>query len=56
MRFSVKANATVDGQYLQIFPSGDTAQWMATTEADGHWYVNIAASTDTAFGASGVCN
>ena len=51
VRFTVKAEAKLDGQDLPILPQGPgSAQWLATTEVDGHWYVNLDDSTALAFG------
>jgi hypothetical protein len=51
VRFTVKAEASLDGQDIPVFPQGPgSAQWLATTEVAGHWYVNIDDSTALAFG------
>jgi hypothetical protein len=56
VRFTVKADARLDGQDFPVFPQGPgSAQWLATTEIAGHWYVNITGSTTLAFGGTGAC-
>jgi hypothetical protein len=51
VRFTVKAEAKLDGQDIPVLPQGPgSAQWLATTEVAGHWYVNIDDSTALAFG------
>jgi hypothetical protein len=51
VRFTVKAVASLDGQDLPLLPQGPgSAQWLATTEVAGRWYVNIDDSTALAFG------
>ncbi len=51
VRFTVKAEASLDGQDLPVLPEGSgSAQWLATTEVAGHWYVDIENSTALAFG------
>ena len=57
VRFTVKAEAKLDGQDLQVLPQGPgSEQWLATTEVAGHWYVNLDDSTALAFGGSGACD
>ena len=51
VRFTVKAEASLDGQDLPVLPEGSgSAQWLATTEVAGRWYVDIENSTVLAFG------
>ena len=51
VRFTVKAEAKLDGQAIPVLPQGPgSAQWLATTEVAGHWYVNLDDSTALAFG------
>jgi hypothetical protein len=51
VRFTVKAEASLDGQDIPVLPQGPgSAQWLATTEVAGRWYVNIDDSTALAFG------
>jgi hypothetical protein len=51
VRFTVNAEAKLDGQDIQVLPQGPgSAQWLATTEVGGHWYVNLDDSTAIAFG------
>ncbi len=51
VRFTVKAEASLDGTDIPILPQGPgSAQWLATTEVAGHWYVNLDDSTALAFG------
>ena len=51
VRFTVKAEAKLDGQDIPVLPQGPgSAQWLATTEVAGRWYVNIDDSTALAFG------
>jgi hypothetical protein len=50
VRFTVKAEASLDGQDIPVLPQGPgSAQWLATTEVAGRWYVNIDDSTALAF-------
>jgi hypothetical protein len=47
--FTVKAEASLSGQAVPVFPlEPDSAQWLATTEVSGRWYVNIDDSTAVA--------
>ena len=56
VRFTVKAEGKLDGQTIPVLPQGPgSAQWLATTEVAGHWYVNIDDSSALAFGGSGAC-
>jgi hypothetical protein len=51
VRFTVNAEVKLDGQDIQVLPQGPgSAQWLATTEVAGHWYVNLDDSTALAFG------
>ena len=51
VRFTVKAEASLGGTDTPVFPQGPgSAQWLATTEVAGHWYVNLDDSTALAFG------
>ena len=55
VHFTVKAEASLDGQELPLVDSGPgNAQWLTTTEAAGHWYVNI--EDGTALGSGGGCD
>ena len=36
--------------FLTAFLAPGSAQWLATTEVAGHWYVNLDDSTALAFG------
>jgi hypothetical protein len=50
VRFTVKAEASLDGQAIPVLPQGPgSAQWLATSEVAGRWYVNIDDSTALAF-------
>jgi hypothetical protein len=54
VRFTVKAQASLDGQNIPVFPQGPGGgQWLVTTRAAGHWYVNLDRSTALVF--SGAC-
>jgi hypothetical protein len=51
VHFTVKAEASLDGQDVAVLPQGPgTAQWLATTDVAGHWYVSIEDSAALAFG------
>jgi hypothetical protein len=51
VHFTVKAEASLDGQELPLVDSGPgNAQWLTTTETAGRWYVNIDDSTALGFG------
>jgi hypothetical protein len=51
VRFTVKAEASLGGKAIPVFPQAPGgAQWLATTEVAGHWYVNIEDSTALVFG------
>ena len=53
VHFTVKAEASLDGQDIPVFPQGPgSAQWLATTEVAGHWYVNLDDSTALALAAA----
>jgi hypothetical protein len=55
VRFTVKAQASFDGQNVPVFPQGSGGvQWLVTTRAAGHWYVNLDRSTALLF--SGACS
>lgn len=55
VRFTVKARAILGGQSIPVLPQGPgRVQWLITTEADGHWYVDLGRSTGLAFGPA--CN
>ncbi len=50
VRFRVKAQASLDGQNIPVFPQGTRrVQWLVTTERAGRWYVNLARSTALLF-------
>jgi hypothetical protein len=54
VRFTVTAQASLGGTTIPVFPqSPGSAQWLATTEMAGHWYVNIEDSTALVF--AGAC-
>jgi hypothetical protein len=54
VRFTVKAQASLDGQNIPLFPqSFGGVQWLVTTKTAGHWYVNLDRSTALVF--SGAC-
>ena len=52
VRFTVKAQASLDGQDIPLFPSGHAVQWLVATRTAGHWYVNLDRSTALAFGGA----
>jgi hypothetical protein len=53
VRFTVKAQASLGGQNIPVFPQGPgRVQWLVTTETDGHWYVNLDRSTAVVFGGA----
>jgi hypothetical protein len=55
VRFTVKVRAKLGGQSIPVFPGGPgRVQWLVTTEAGGHWYVNLGRSSGLAFGPA--CN
>ena len=55
MLFTVQAHATIDGTVIPVLPQGPgSQQWLVTTEQAGHWYVDLAGSSDLEF--SGACN
>jgi hypothetical protein len=55
VRFTVQADATVDGTSIPVLPQGPgSQQWLVTTEEAGHWYVDLASTSDFAF--SGACD
>jgi len=51
VRFTVRAKASLDGMDVPVLPQGPSngPQWLVTTEAAGHWYVDITRSTSLAF-------
>ena len=54
VRFTVHAGASFDGSNFPVFPPGSgRVQWLVTTEAGGHWHVDLARST--AFILGGAC-
>jgi hypothetical protein len=54
VRFTVKAQASLGGKTMPVFPQGPgSTQWLVTTRTAGHWYVNLNRSTDLVF--SGAC-
>jgi hypothetical protein len=54
VRFTVKAQASLDGQNIPVFPPGSGhAQWLVTIKRAGHWYVDLERSTALAF--AGAC-
>jgi hypothetical protein len=45
VRFTVQAQASLDGQNVPAFPQDPNGvQWMMAAESGGHWYVDLAAS------------
>jgi hypothetical protein len=55
VRFTVKAQASLGGQNIPVFPQGPSSvQWLVTTRTAGHWYVNLDRSTALVF--SGACS
>ena len=51
VRFTVKAEASLDGQAIPIFPEGPgSTQWLSAAEMNGHWYVDLDNSAALAFG------
>ena len=54
VRFTVKAQASLGGQNVPVFPqSPGRVQWLVTTETAGHWHVDLTRSTALLF--SGAC-
>jgi hypothetical protein len=54
VRFAVKAQASMGGQNVPVFPqSPGRVQWLVTAKTAGHWYVDL--SRSTAFVFSGAC-
>jgi hypothetical protein len=50
VRFTVKAQASLGGQNIPVFPQGSGGvQWLVTTRKAGHWYVNLGRSTALVF-------
>jgi len=53
VRFAVKAQASMDGQNVPVFPqSPGRVQWLVTTKTAGHWYVDLTRSTALVFGGA----
>jgi hypothetical protein len=53
VRFTVKAQASLGGQNVPVFPqSPGRVQWLVTTETAGHWYVDLTRSTALVFGGA----
>jgi hypothetical protein len=53
VRFTVQAHVTVDGTSIPVLPQGPgSQQWLVTTEKAGHWYVDLAGSSDLSFSAA----
>lgn len=51
VRFTVKARASLGGQSFPVFPQGPgRVQWLVTTQAGGHWHVDLGRSSIPAFG------
>jgi hypothetical protein len=51
VRFTVKARASIGGQSVPVLPQGPgRVQWQATTDAGGHWYVDLGRSGGMRFG------
>jgi hypothetical protein len=55
VRFTVQAHATLDGTSVPVLPQGPgSQQWLLTIEKAGHWYADLASSSDLALiGACG---
>ena len=54
VRFTAKARASLGGHTISMFPQQPgRVQWLVTTEAAGHWYVDLARGS--AFMFSGAC-
>ena len=55
VRFTAQAHAALDGTTIPVLPQEPgSQQWLVTTEQAGHWYVDLAGSSDLAF--SGACS
>ena len=55
VRFTVQADASLDGTSMPVLPQGaGRQQWLVTTEQAGHWYVDLASNSDFMF--SGACS
>jgi len=53
VRFTVKARASIGGHSVPVLPQGPArVQWLVTTEAGGHWYVDLGSGSKAAFGAA----
>lgn len=51
VRFTVKARASLGGQSIPVLPQGPgRVQWLVTTQAGGHWYVDLGRSSNLMFG------
>ena len=46
VRFTVNAKASMGGQDFPLLPPGGGPLWLAAAESAGHWYVDLAASSD----------
>jgi hypothetical protein len=52
VRFTVQAQASIDGHDIPMFPQGSGgAHWLVATENAGHWYVDLAANSHGFFGS-----
>jgi hypothetical protein len=50
VRFTVKARASFSGHSIPVLPQGPgRVQWLVTTEAGGHWYVDLGRSRSLVF-------
>ena len=50
VRFTVKAQASLDGKSLPVFPqTPGSQQWLTVSEVAGRWYVNLDGSTALVF-------
>ncbi len=53
VRFTVKAQASLGGQSIPLFPeSSRGVQWLVTTRTADHWYVDLDRSTALVFGGA----
>jgi hypothetical protein len=50
IRFTVKAQASLGGQNIPLFPENSGGvQWLVTTKTAGHWYINLKRSAALVF-------
>ena len=50
VRFQVKAQASISGHAIPVFPGAGATQWLVARETGGHWYVDLAANSNFIFG------